>query len=1018
MSSLRKVPHEIEIQEKKYWRSLDQLAETEEFKSYLHREFPENASELAHPVSRRTFLSLMSASIALAGLAGCRRPVEKIIPYVVQPEEIVPGIALRYATTMPFGTHAYGVIVESHEGRPTKVEGSPNHPASLGSTNLYAQASILDLYDPDRSQMPWRKGVDSSWADFVAFWQEKHPEFVQKQGEGLAVLSPSFSSPTLARLKTEYEKTFPKAKWATYDPVSEATVFEGIKLATGQPLQPVYHVVKAKRILALDADFTLAEYESVVNARGFADGRRVTNEQHEMNRLYVVESGFSITGGMADHRLRLNSSQIGNFVLALIGELQQLNVAGLPAVNIPTNNFNHQWLTALAKDLAAHPGESLIIAGRQQPPIVHALAYALNDALGNVNQTVEYFELKDKIYPDPAQFTAFVESMRNETVDTLIMLGGNPIFTAPADLKFDAALKKVKHPIHLSDRVDETSQKAEWHLHATHFLEAWGDARAADGTLSVIQPLIAPLFGAHSEVELLSLILTATDKPGYDVVRETWKQYIPGLDFTVDPAVITPQTKKPAQKSWHQVLHDGVLADSRLAPTPTNVNLSAISAYFADNPPSQTSWSASHLEIVFRPDPGVFDGRFANNGWLQEMPDHLTKTAWDNMALLSPKTAQALGVTSRDLVDLSYQNKSVEIPVWIVPGLADNTVIVSLGYGRTAAGRVGNSVGVNVYPLRTSTAPDFDLGATLSPLGRTYEIACIQDHGSMEGRPIVREAPLEEYQKHPEFARHMVHYPDVDALWDTPDYSQGYQWGMTIDLNACTGCNVCMIACQSENNIPIVGKKEMANGREMHWIRLDRYFTGDMDDPELVYMPVGCQHCQLAPCEQVCPVIATVHDKEGLNVMVYNRCVGTRYCANNCPYKVRRFNFLEYNPGSSGFLEKKTEGAEILKMAKNPDVTVRMRGVMEKCTYCTQRISEARIKAKNEDRDIVDGEVVTACQQACPTNAIVFGNLNDPNSQIAKMKENHRRYELLAEINTQPRTSFLAKLRNPNPELV
>lgn len=1012
MPSIRKIP--ASLKGKNYWRSLDQLADTPEFRNYLHREFPENASEWTGTVSRRNFLTLMSASLALAGFVGCRRPVEKIIPYVVQPEQITPGVAQYYATTMPIGMNAYGVVVESHEGRPTKIEGNPNHPATKGGSNPYLQAAILGLYDPDRAQMPREKGVSKSWDDFVTFWQGLYPELIEKKGKGVAVLSESFASPTLYRLAENFKAQFPEAKWATYEPISDENIYEGIQIATGQAYRPVYDFEKAKVILALDADFMYAESDGIVNSKGFANGRRITDDNHEMNRLYVAESTFTITGGMADHRLRVQARRMGLFTAALAHALnaQGVAVSGLDAVPDQRASFDQKWLQAVAKDLIAHQGQSLVVAGYHQPASVHALVYAINTALGNVGQTVHLYEMTDSYPANRTQFADLVTAMQNGEIDTIIMLGGNPVYNAPVEMRFGSLIRKATHSIHVSPYYDETGKVSEWHINETHFLEAWGDARAANGVPGVIQPLIAPLFDAHSKLEVLNLLTTGQDFRGYDLVRETWEAMIQGLDFAKVWGGVVPND---SFKAWQQVLHDGCLHDE----TPVvaaEIQSAALASYLQANPFPTDTASATDLEIQFRPGAGVFDGRFANNGWLQEMPEQVSRVTWDNPAFISPNTAEALKVKSQDMVRLTYNGHEITMPVWVMPGQADNSIVLPLGYGREELGRVADGVGFNTYILRTAAAPYFDKGLKITPLNETYEIACIQDHGSMEGRPIVREATLDEYVKHPEFAREMVEHPPLKSLWEERKYDEGYQWGMTIDLSVCTGCNACMIACQSENNVPIVGKEQIQNGREMHWIRVDRYFAGDEADPEMVYQPVNCQHCENAPCEQVCPVVATVHDTEGLNVMVYNRCVGTRYCANNCPYKVRRFNFLEYNPGSSGFLDK--DGPEILKMAKNPDVTVRMRGVMEKCSFCTQRISEARIKAKREGREIRDGEVKTACQQGCPTDAIVFGNIIDPDSRVAHKKAHHRNYELLAEYNTKPRTSFLAKIRNPNPELV
>jgi len=1040
---------------KEYWRSLDQLAETPEFKEFVTREFPEGASEMANPLTRRNFLTLMGASLALAGLASCRRPVEKIIPYVIKPEEIIPGVFQRYATTMPMGLSSYGMVVKSNEGRPTKIEGNEKHPSSLGSTNAFMTAAVLDMYDPDRSCSVMNSGASKEWSDFVQAWRDMHKQYSANQGEGLAVLSATFASPTLARLQNEFKKTFPSAKWVTYEPVSDENIYEGIKVGLGingavssdksavqkkgakttvpADYQPVYKFENANVILSLDSDFLYGESENITNARGFADGRRIKSEKDSMNRLYVVESAMTVTGGMSDHRLRLQKRQIGAFTAALANELSAKGVSVDVAVTAEAD-FDKKWVSAVAKDLANSRGKSLVIAGSSQPAEVHALVFAINSALGNLDKTVSYRELKDASLPDRNGFAELVKSMNDGKVTTLAIVGGNPVYNAPSDLDFKSALGKVKTTIHFSPYLDETSTVTTWHVPAAHFLESWGDARSVDGSVSVVQPLIEPLFGSHSSAEFMNVIAKAADERGYDIVRETWKEVLKGKDY---------------EKTWRRVLHDGILDNSSVATAAVKINTKSIADYISTHPFAKGAADKSNLEIVFTPSTSTFDGRFANNGWLQELPNPVTKITWDNVAIMSLATAKEFGlhnnlikgILHQPMITLQYNGKELEMPVWVQPGQADYSIAVALGYGRELAGRVGNKIGFDTYKLRTQKSPYFDLGLQISKSNNEYVIASVQDHGGLDAEllgdrdklagdeikkrvpTLLRESTLEEYRKEPNFAQ------DIEGMKDLLDkdgkpyniintpakYDEGYQWGMSIDLNACIGCNACSIACQSENNIPVVGKEQVSKGREMHWIRIDRYYAGSVDQPEMNYQPVACQHCENAPCEQVCPVAATTHDKEGLNVMVYNRCVGTRYCLNNCPYKVRRFNFLEFNPGSSGFLG--TEPNEILKMVHNPDVTVRMRGVMEKCTYCTQRISAARIASKKDNREIKDGEVVTACQQSCPTKAIVFGNINDPNSQIVQMKQMNRKYDLLGEINVRPRTSYLAKLRNPNPEL-
>ncbi len=970
-----------------YWRSLEHLAE-------MTARLPSDTEHVpkapSNPWTRRNFLTLMGASMALAGLAGCRRPVDKIVPYVSQPEEVVPGLPQYYATTMPLGNSACGLIVESHEGRPTKIEGNPEHPSSLGSADCLTLASILGLYDPDRSKSVRHDSIEKSYADFISFWRERFDTFAATDGSGLAVLSEAFSSPTLARLKRDFTNSFPKARWVAYEPISDENMYRAVRNLTGKNSRPIFHYDKAEVILSLDCDFLQTESDNVTAARRFADGRRMMSADNGMNRLYVAECAFSVTGGMADHRLRLRSGEIGQLLLALADKLSQMGVdiGKVPAASKTV--FDERWLTALAEDLVRTKGKSLIVAGRRQPVWVHEMALALNAALGNAGETVNFHGMPDALLSDRDKFTGLVNEMSAGAVDTLVVLGGNPVYDAPADLDFATALGQVKHTVHLSAYYDETSRQAEWHVPRAHYLESWGDARSADGTLSVIQPMIEPLFGGHADTEIFALLAGGRDQRGYDIVRETWQNLLKAGDF---------------EKQWRRVLHDGRLVDSAI-PLEKYRARKSWPELWSEIPPPPAAASANSLEIGFYPS-HLYDGRYANNGWLQELPDAVTKLAWDNAALLSLKTAEELSVANNDMVRLEFDGRSLEMPVWITPGQADYAVALALGYGRDGVGKIADGVGFNTYLLRTTGAASFGHGAVLTRTGRTYALANTQDHSRMAGRPIVREATIAEYRDNPQFAREMVQHPPLKSIYPDHDYSRGYQWGMVIDLNTCIGCNACTIACQSENNIPVVGKTQVSEGREMHWIRNDRYFVGDPDDPRMVHQPVACQQCENAPCEQVCPVAATSHDSEGLNTMNYNRCIGTRYCSNNCPYKVRRFNFFNYV----------SEMAEIVQMAQNPDVTVRSRGVMEKCTFCLQRLNRAKQQAKKENRQVRDGEIMTACQQACPTKAIVFGNINEPDSEVAKIKQADRNYDLLAEFNVRPRNSYLAKLTNPNPKL-
>ncbi len=1048
-----------------YWRSLAQVEDRPEYRAALEREFPEGASELPEGVTRREMVMLLGASLSLAGVAGCRRPVEEIVPYVNAPEEIVPGIPRYYATTMPFRRSAYGLIVESHEGRPTKIEGNPSHPSTLGASSSLVQASVLGLYDPDRSQSVTLRGSRKSWSDFVTAWGTLSEAHAADGGAGLAVLSESFSSPTLARLASELRARYPRLQWATYEAVSDENRLAGLRSATGRDLDLMLRLNQASVILALDADPLLTDPEMIRHTRGFAAGRRAalrepqgrpepsrgagasggapsTSSGQAMNRLYAVEGVYSLTGAMADHRLRLESRQIAPFLAALAARLAPSEAARLAGPGLPggARGVDPRWIDALAKDLLANRGKGLIVAGERQPPAVHAAVCALNTYLGNTGKTVSYYETKDAALPSVSSLTSLVSALKAGAIKTLVVLGGNPVFDAPADLDFASAMAKAPLSIALGHTVDETSVKATWHIPRAHYLESWGDARAVGGTLSVVQPLILPLFGGRTAIEVLGLMAGGKERPGYDIVQETWKPILGEAEF---------------DRKWNRVLHDGWLPGSELpevVPALTAQPLAELGRLRAEGASAGQAAPRSprDLEIAFLPSPSLHDGRFANDGWLQELPDPLTKLTWDNPALVSPKTAETLGLASEDMVRLDYAGRSLELPVWILPGMADGVVALTLGYGRQHAGRVGSAVGFNTFTVRSSKAPGFDSGVRLTRLARTYPLSSTQHHGSMEGRPLVREStlaalrPFESLRVAPSqvegrsksaagaeraesphgagspeavrpegggstgalgvFEQESPHF----SLWKEHAYDQGHQWGMTIDLNACTGCNACMVACQGENNVPVVGKIQVAKGREMHWLRVDRYFSGEPSgSPEMVFQPVPCMQCEQAPCEQVCPVAATVHDGQGLNVMVYNRCIGTRYCSNNCPYKVRRFNFFNFTKDTP----------DILKLAMNPDVTVRARGVMEKCTYCTQRINRARIDAKLAGRELRDGDVKTACQQACPASAIEFGDLRDRSSRVVKAKADPRNYALLEELNTRPRTTYLAKVRNPNPDL-
>jgi MoCo/4Fe-4S cofactor protein with predicted Tat translocation signal len=967
---------------KTYWRSLDELAQTDEFRQLVSREFPEQAEELTDQTGRRNFLKLMGASLAFGGLSGCTiQPQEKIVPFVRAPEELIPGKPLFYASAMPLGGIGTGVLVESHMGRPTKLEGNPAHPSSLGGTNSITQASILNLYDPDRAQVVKNAGRIATWNSFMQAFTLKMEQHKADQGNGLYVLSGTVTSPTLGHQLATLKKELPKAHWHQYEPVNRDASRQGALLAFGEALNTYYDFTKAEVVLSLDANFMASGPGDVRYARDFAAGRRVRDGQQQMNRLYMVESTPSPTGSMADHRLALSTSQIEAFALAVAKGLGiRLENSG----SAPYLDSAH-WLAPLIKDLKKHGGASLVIAGAEQSPAVHALAHAMNQILGNTGHTVHHTApLETESVDQSASIKALAEAMQAGQVETLVILGGDPAYDAPADLEFVQGLEQVGFRIHLSAYENATTNLCHWHIPASHYLETWSDIRGHDGTVSIIQPLIEPLYNTKSAHDILGAILGKAE-PAYDTVKNYWEARLT-QDF---------------HAAWRTALHDGLIVGANL-PKKTPALKKSLKIPLSTAPIIEEET----LELQFRPDPLIWDGSFLNNGWLQETPAPLTKLTWDNAALVSPATAERLQLSNEQVVTLQLDGRSLRVPIWIVPGQAQNVITLHLGYGQQHAGRVGKGSGFNAYALRSSTAIWSSNKVALIASFDHYPLACTQDHYSMEDRHLVRHAHLEEYQHNPRFAQEMGHDPPA-SLTLYPDFkSNGSAWGMSIDLNTCMGCNACSVACQSENNIPIVGKAEVLEAKEMSWIRIDRYYT-DLDDPQILHQPVPCMQCENAPCELVCPVGATTHSEEGLNEMTYNRCVGTRYCSNNCPYKVRRFNFLQY-------VDRDTPS---LKLQRNPDVTVRSRGVMEKCTYCVQRINSARIEAKKARTPIADGAITTACEQACPTESIVFGDINDPKSRISKLKASPLNYGILTDLNTKPRTTYLASLKNPNPEI-
>lgn len=1036
---------------RRYWRSLDEMADTPEFKDWLHREFPVGASELvADGSTRRQFLKLMSASFAFAGVAtlgaGCRRPEEKLVPYGQQPENFTYGEAQYFATAMPTRTGAIPLVVKSYEGRPVKIEGNALFPGGNGGTDRYAQASILDLYDVDRARHFKHDGKVVSREEALKFLDSLSQKFAANSGEGLAFLAESSTSPSRARLQKIIAQKFPKAQWFTYDAIDSGIHQRAATQAFGQPVKPVFHFDKAKVILSLDCDFLGGEDDSHNHIRKFAAGRKA---EQGMSRLYAVESLFTLTGANADHRLRMTATGIGKIAQAVSAWVYlAINGIEIPSHTSIPADADQKWISECAKDLIANRSNALVVAGQRQPIEVHLLAHAINSALGAIGNTVS-------LIPTEGNSSADLELLNRTMVETLIVLGGNPAY--------DFDLLSLKPVVRLGYYEDETSEISGWNFPAAHYLESWSDATTSDGTHVAIQPLIQPLFGGLTELEFLARLAGDIQSTDYSLVRATFG----GSD-----------------ENWKKFLFKGFNVDSK--PQPVSVKFSAQIPKI-----KSTASSASSLEVLFLRDSKVDDGRYANNGWMQELPDPITKMTWDNAVLVSRKTAKELGVANGDVVEISLNGKSVKGPIWVQPGMADYSLGLALGYGREKAGRVGTGVGFNAYKIFSGKY--IETGATVKKTGETHVLACTQHHWSMEGRPAVREFNLsdaiEAAEKNENIAEekfHGVEPPIVKSLYPNPlDEAKKtalHQWGMTVDLNACVGCGTCVVACQSENNIPIVGKDQVLRGREMHWLRVDRYFTTDpkrkhnpsrfdlksdmnqtdeqqqfqswIDDVQAVNQPMMCSHCESAPCENVCPVAATVHDQEGLNVMAYNRCIGTRYCSNNCPYKVRRFNFLDYNKRPltelkgtiySTTLTHKTDGEwdllrwwkdpnsgmrtedewDLIKLSKNPDVTVRMRGVMEKCTYCTQRIEHAKItqKAKAGASDNVRlteaaGNIPkTACQQACPAGAIVFGDVSDADSSVSKQKLSPLNYSVLGDLLTKPRTTYLARVRNPNPAM-
>ncbi len=1022
---------------KRYWQSLDDLAEAPGFAEMLQEEFPRQASELTDGVSRRGFMKVMGASLALAGVTGCtKQPDEPIYPYIKQPEDLVLGRPNYFATAFPFPTGAVPVLVKSEAYRPVKVDGNPEHPVSKGRSDVFTQASLLDLYDPDRSQHVVKiSSGEAIPSDFGAFSDAfRNAIGSAPGGQGVVVLSETVVSPSLAAQWKQLQEKYPQAKLVQWEPVNGDSARIASKAALGDFYDTQYKLENADVILSLDADFLSS------NAfPGFLPLSSAYAERHRyqggkpMNRLYVVESMPTVTGAKAEHRLGLKPSEIEKFAAALVSGS---GYAG--------SEQAQKFLTAALADLKKSGGRAAVIAGVQSSPAVQAAAHVLNAQLGAVGSTVVYTETlaaSPSIQND--DFKALTGAMHAGQVKALIVLNVNPVYSAPGDLRFGEALAKVPFTAHFGPYYDETGQRCQWHVNAAHYLESWSDTRACDGTVSIVQPMIDPLYGGRTAHDVLQAVLENPQLTSYEVVQANFKNYSKGSSGNPaanSTAAATANTKSVDGTAWQKALHDGWVEGTAFTPKSGVSGKTGVLAAAA-----QSSAGPGPYEIAFKSDPSLYDGRFANNGWLQEIPKQVTHLSWDNAALLGMETMAALKVEERDLIDIQSNGQTVRFPVLMQPGLPDGVIMVHLGFGRWF-GRVGQYVGSDANKLRSINAPWYQAGVSATKAPGTYDI-CVTSVHSMERRGamaqsdlatkelagahslpgheamergVIRTATLSEAQKNPRYAHEgnlLYETPEKDESffpdawrYDHTDKSTGQiqnAWAMSVDLNSCIGCNACVVSCYAENNIPVVGREQVKIGRNMQWIRIDTYFEGDLHAPKAHFQPMMCQHCENAGCEQVCPVGATVHTPEGLNTMVYNRCVGTRYCSNNCPYKVRRFNFLLYADYDT----------ESLKFMRNPDVSVRSRGVMEKCTYCVQRIQAAKIDADKEGRAIRDGEIVTACQQACPTDAIVFGNQNDKGSRIARLKAEERSYGVLADLNYRPRTSYVAGVSNPNLEL-
>lgn len=935
-----------------YWRSLEQLADEPAFAEFVEAEFP----GIAPVMDRRRFLQLMGASMAMAGLAGCEQAPEHGVPYVVQPEKVIPGKTRWYATAVPFAGYAQPVLGRTHVGRPTKLEGNPEHPASGGAATAFTQAAILQLYDPDRSQAPRYQGRSTTWDAFQRVAFERAAQWDASNGRGLHLLMGASSSPTLQRQLTALLERWPEARPYRFEPwAGDAHV--AAERATGQVLETHYRFERAEWVLSFDHDWLGAGAKELPQTRAWSERKRHAARGEGEARLLVVESLSTVTGAKAAERRRVEPAELRAYVQALAATLGEGEAPLLL-------DEAQRWIEAVSEQLQERRGRCLITAGEFAPLDVQAAVHWLNQRLGNVGQTVEYTEAVTWLDAGGQRLAGLPElasAIDRGEVETLVMLDCNPVHTAPGSLHFDRALQQVPLRIHAGLYYDETAAHSHWHLSMSHALDGWCDLRAADGSVCLAQPLVQTFYSSRSPSEILALLQGELSPDAHTQVRQTWRQ----LD----------------DSAWREALELGFIRDSAYEPVAVTIQ-----------PPRwDTPESAGDgFTAVFRPDPSVWDGRFANLGWLQELPKPISKLTWDNVIGISPMLSEQRGIANGDRLQVTIDGVYVEGPAWVMPGQADDTLSLFGGYGRERAGRVGDGLGYNVAPLRTAAQPWMRRGAQLTRLEGQVQLASTQPHHVLHGKELIRRLPREEAY------REVPPKPELPSLY--PPQTRGdTAWGMVIDLDQCIGCNACVVACQAENNIPVVGKEQVRMGREMHWLRVDHYYGGDPREPTSAFQPVPCMHCEQAPCEVGCPVNATVHGPDGLNEQIYNRCIGTRTCSSYCPYKVRRFNW--YNLSA--------DDPPALQAQRNPNVTVRGRGVMEKCTYCVQRISEARITARIEDREIVDGEVKTACQQTCPTQAIVFGNLRDPDAKVNDERHTRRHYALLEELNTRPKTTYL-----------